>query len=100
LQSINALSLTILAVPPAWDAPSQEERFPDPDEFDGTRANLRTVIDKLRLNVGGTSRYPTEQSKLRYAFSGLKTTCFWSSSCLLTRRRDYPGQYWYTNWIY
>jgi hypothetical protein len=74
-RTINALS-TAATADPTNNATIREEKIPDPDEFDGNRAALRTFIDKLRLKVGDLGRYPNEQSKLRYAFSRLKGAAF------------------------
>jgi hypothetical protein len=74
-RTIDALS-TAATADPTNNATIREEKIPDPDEFDGNRAALRTFIDKLRLKVGDSGRYPNEQSKLRYAFSRLKGAAF------------------------
>jgi hypothetical protein len=73
-RTINALSTAATADP--TNNTTIQEKIPDPDEFDGNRAALRTFIDKLRLKFGDSGRYPNEQSKLRYAFSRLKGTAF------------------------
>lgn len=49
----------------------QGERIPDPEKFDGTRANLRTFIIKLRLKA---ATFTEEQSKLRLAINCLTGT--------------------------
>ena len=47
--------------------------IPDPDDFDGTRANLRPFLTKLRLKIAGNAtRFPNVQHQLRYAFGFLK----------------------------
>jgi hypothetical protein len=49
------------------------EDIPDPDNFDGTRANLRPFLTKLRLKIAGNAaRFPNVQHQLRYAFGFLK----------------------------
>jgi len=75
LSTINALTAAANRPVEALAHP-REEKIPDPDKFDGTRAKLRTFIDQLRLKVGDHGRYPTEQSKLRYAFSRLEGAAF------------------------
>jgi hypothetical protein len=76
LQTARVLTTAATTAPANRDGISREEKIPDPEEFDGTRANLRTFIDKLRLKISDVGRYPTEQSKLRYAFSRLKGAAF------------------------
>jgi len=70
----RAISARLATLEGPGHAPEPKpEDIPDPDDFDGTRANLRPFLMKLRLKIAGNAtRFPNVQHQLRYAFGFLK----------------------------
>jgi hypothetical protein len=66
-------NLTPAATPIVSQPPTLSERLPDPPTFSGRRSELRTFIELLHNKLtGNQDRYPTEESRLRYAIGRLR----------------------------
>ena len=58
------------------DRPERKEKLPDIPKFAGKREELQPWIDQLWLKIGDDTQYPTDQDRLRYAFSRLEGPAF------------------------